>query len=319
MEIISNPTVDEIKVAAKALINGYLVAFPTETVYGLGADALNEKAVSRIYSVKGRPTDHPLIVHLSSFDLISIWATVIPDSARKLAQEFWPGPLTLVLKRSDLAKNYITGSQNSVAIRVPKHPVANRLLHEFEKLGGSGLVAPSANKFGAVSPTTSLDVRDELGEHLLKNDFILDGGNCEYGIESTIIGFDGEIPQLLRPGSITVDQIEELLQIQVQKSEFNSQTRVSGNLQSHYSPRATVIVSGIPDKGEGFIALSQVQTPEGAVRLISPSTNLEYAQQLYQGFRLADKKNINRLIIIPPTGDGIADSILDRINKAANG
>ena len=318
MEIITNPSQVEIKKAAQALKEGHLVAFPTETVYGLGADASNEKAVSRIYSVKGRPPDHPLIVHLSSSDQMARWTTAIPNSAYKLAKEFWPGPLTLVLKRSGLAKNYITGSQNSVAIRVPQHPIANKLLFEFEKLGGDGLVAPSANRFGAVSPTTTADVVDELGNYLSKTDYIIGGGSCEHGIESTIIGFDGEIPQVLRLGSITIGEIKNVVQIEVQKSSFNPHTKVSGNLLSHYSPKAKVEISGIPGKGEGFIALSHVQTPEGAVRLIAPSTNKEFAQQLYQGFRLADKQNINRLIVIPPIGTGLAESITDRIQKAAN-
>jgi L-threonylcarbamoyladenylate synthase len=177
MEIISNPTQVEIKKAAQALKDGHLVAFPTETVYGLGADATNEKAVSRIYSVKGRPTDHPLIVHISSINQLDKWAVDIPEYAIKLAKEFWPGPMTLILKRNKIAKDFITGGQDNVGVRVPSHPVAIGLLSEFEKLGGSGVVAPSANRFSAVSPTNTYAVTEEIGGKLSKSDIIIDGGN----------------------------------------------------------------------------------------------------------------------------------------------
>ena len=173
MEIIANMTEGVIKKAAKALKDGHLVAFPTETVYGLGADATNEKAVARIYSVKGRPADHPLIVHISSINKINEWAVDIPEYALKLARDFWPGPMTLILKRSDLAKNFITGGQDNVGVRVPSHPLAFELLNEFEKLGGLGIAAPSANRFGAVSPTSSKAVVEEIGSKLSKLDFII--------------------------------------------------------------------------------------------------------------------------------------------------
>ena len=187
MAIISNCTASIIRDAALALKEGHLVAFPTETVYGLGADATNEKAVSRIYEVKGRPTDHPLIVHISSMELLDKWASEIPEYAIKLAGAFWPGPMTLVLKRTDLAKDFITGGQDTVAIRVPFHTLANQLLKEFESLGGDGVAAPSANRFGKVSPTNSQAVEEELDNFLLENDQILDGGQSQIGIESTII------------------------------------------------------------------------------------------------------------------------------------
>ena len=182
MEFISNCTADAISNAAKALIDGHLVAFPTETVYGLGADATNEKAVSRIYSVKGRPSDHPLIVHISSMNKLDQWAIDIPDYAIKLAREFWPGPMTLILPRTDLAKDFITGGQNNVGIRVPAQPIALALLKKFEELGGQGVAAPSANRFGAVSPTTARAVEEELGSFFDKNDLVLDGGPCLVGI-----------------------------------------------------------------------------------------------------------------------------------------
>ena len=209
MEFISNCTADAISKAAKALKDGHLVAFPTETVYGLGADATNENAVSQVYAVKGRPTDHPLIVHISSINQISKWATDIPDYAIKLARDFWPGPMTLILKRSDLAKDFITGGQENIGLRVPNQPLALALLAEFESLGGQGVAAPSANRFGAVSPTTSLAVREELENYLGSNDLILDGGSCHIGIESTIINCTDIVPTILRPGAITNEMVEK--------------------------------------------------------------------------------------------------------------
>ena len=197
MEIINNPTEVDIKKAAQALKDGHLVAFPTETVYGLGADATNEKAVSRVYSVKARPTDHPLIVHISSINQLGKWAIDIPDYAIKLARKFWPGPLTLILKRSDLAKDFITAGQENVGIRVPEHQAAQKLLKQFEDLGGLGVVAPSANRFGAVSPTTSNHVKEELGETLRTFDLILDGGPSSIGIESTIVSCLDSQPVIL--------------------------------------------------------------------------------------------------------------------------
>jgi tRNA threonylcarbamoyl adenosine modification protein (Sua5/YciO/YrdC/YwlC family) len=186
MEFISNCTADAILNAAKALKDGHLVAFPTETVYGLGADATNAKAISRIYSVKGRPTDHPLIVHISSINKLADWATDLPDYAIKLAREFWPGPMTLILPRSEMAKDFITGGQNNVGLRVPDQPIALALLRMFEELGGKGVAAPSANKFGAVSPTTAEDVNEELAKFLTSNDLVLSNS-----VESGSKSFDG--------------------------------------------------------------------------------------------------------------------------------
>ena len=215
MTIISNCTASTIKDAALALKAGHLVAFPTETVYGLGADATNEKAVARIYEVKGRPTDHPLIVHISSMELLDTWASEIPEYAIKLARSFWPGPMTLVLPRTNLAKDFITGSQDTVAIRVPSHTLANQFLEEFESLGGFGVAAPSANRFGKVSPTNSEAVEEEIGKLLLESDQILNGGQSKIGIESTIVDCTADIPMVLRPGSITVEMVENLLDVKV--------------------------------------------------------------------------------------------------------
>ena len=316
MKIISNPTQDQIKKAARALKDGNLVAFPTETVYGLGADATNEKAVSRIYSVKGRPTDHPLIVHISSFSKLEKWAIDVPEYAVRLAKELWPGPMTLILKRSDLAKDFITGDQNNVGLRVPSQPVAIELLNEFEKIGGQGIAAPSANKFGAVSPTTAIAVEEELGKFLSKNDQILDGGICSIGVESTIIDCTGEKPSVLRPGKIAVREFIEL-NIELTAEDKNQPIKVSGSFKTHYAPQAKIVLNRPPRIGEGFIAMSDVKTPIGSIRLASPNTVEQFAQELYAALRLGDSKELQYISIIPPSGPGLAIAIKDRLSKAA--
>jgi L-threonylcarbamoyladenylate synthase len=317
MEIITHPTDDEIKKAAKALKDGHLVAFPTETVYGLGADATNEKAVSRIYSVKGRPADHPLIVHISSINQLDKWAIDIPEYAIKLAKDFWPGPMTLILKRSQLAKDFITGGQENVGLRVPQHSQALTLIQEFEKLGGEGVVAPSANRFGAVSPTSSIAVNEELGEWLNNDDLVLDGGNSEVGIESTIINCLDQTPEILRPGFISIEMIIATTQLLVNSSLDNQTVRVPGLLVSHYSPTAMVVLDKQAQPGDGFFAMADIETPVGTIRLASPKTILEYARSLYSVLRLADQKGLNRIIVIQPTGSGLSVAIRDRLSKAA--
>jgi len=318
MEIISNCTQDVIEKAAKALIDGHLVAFPTETVYGLGADATNEKAVSRIYSVKGRPTDHPLIVHISSINLLGKWAIDIQEYAIKLARDFWPGPLTLILKRSELAKDFITGGQSNVGLRVPSQPIALALLAEFEKNGGLGIAAPSANRFGAVSPTTASDVGEELHSYLTSDDLILDGGQCLVGLESTIIDCTGPAPIILRPGAITKEMINSLINIDGVKSEVKSDVRVPGSLESHYSPKAEVFIDLPPNPGDGFIAMNEIPTPRGAIRLASPISIEQYAKDFYNALRLGDKKGLKRINVMQPEGSGLAEAIRDRLSKAAS-
>ena len=319
MAIISNCNASIIKDAALALKQGHLVAFPTETVYGLGADATNEKAVARIYEVKGRPTDHPLIVHISSMELLDKWASEIPEYAIKLARAFWPGPMTLVLKRTDLAKDFITGGQHTVAIRIPSHTLANQLLKEFESLGGYGVTAPSANKFGKVSPTNSQAVEEELGNVLLENDKILDGGQSQIGIESTIIDCTGENPIVLRPGSVTIEMAENLLGQKLGELDSrNREIKIPGSFETHYSPNANVILNGITNLGDGFIALEEIPTPIGAIRLASPRDNFEYAHTLYNALRLADSKGLEKIIVIPPVKLGIGLAIQNRLKKASN-
>jgi L-threonylcarbamoyladenylate synthase len=320
MSIISNCNESAITHAASSLVNGNLVSFPTETVYGLGANATNIDAISRIYAVKGRPLGHPLIVHISSIELLSEWAREIPEYAIKLAKSFWPGPMTLILPRTSLAQNFITGSQDNVGIRVPNHPIALKLLKKFEFLGGKGIAAPSANRFGAVSPTSALDVQSELGHFLAKNDLILDGGNCQVGIESTIIDCTKKIPFILRPGVITSDLVQEKTEVKMGtnfQESFEPNVRIPGNFDSHYSPKAQVILHGQPKSGDGYIALSKIITPKGTIRLASPRDNNEFAREIYRALRMADKKGLSRVFVVSPNMDGIGLAINDRLKKSA--
>jgi L-threonylcarbamoyladenylate synthase len=305
----------EIRLAAQALKAGHLVAFATETVYGLGADASNAAAVARIYETKGRPANHPLIVHVSDAKQLDVWALEVPDYARKLAADFWPGAMTLVLKRSQAAKDFVTGGQDTVGVRVPSHAVALELLREFEQLGGLGVAAPSANRFGKVSPTTAQAVEEELGRYLAEQDLILEGGASEVGIESTIIDCTTARPRILRLGAITEQMIEQSTGLQV--SNEQSEIRVSGSLESHYSPNAKLVLNDEAHNGDGFIALSAHETPAGAIRLCSPETTEEYAQQLYAALRRADELNLSRVVAITPTGDELSLAIADRLLRAS--
>ena len=316
MQIISNCTQDVIKKAAKALTDGHLVAFPTETVYGLGADATNEKAVSRIYSVKGRPSDHPLIVHISSINGLAKWATQVPDYAIELARAFWPGPMSLILPRTKLAQDFITGGQENVGLRVPSHPLALELLRQFELAGGIGIAAPSANRFGAVSPTTCEAVKEELDSYLLEQDLILNGGSSLVGVESTIVDCTHERAIILRPGAVTEEMIKTIINVQIQNFDL-PKTRTSGVFASHYSPKAEVVLNGTVKQGDGFLALSSLTTPTGAIRLASPSNIQDYAKELYEALRLGDRKGLKRIVVVTPDGEGLALAIRDRLSKSA--
>ncbi len=316
--LLSNCTADAISNAAAALHSGALVAFPTETVYGLGADATNESAVAHIYSVKGRPADHPLIVHIGQLSQLDQWAIDIPDYAIALARDYWPGPMTLILKRSEKAKDFITGGQESVGVRIPANPIALALLREFT----GGVAAPSANRFGAISPTTAQAVKDEISQYLNpERDLILDGGPSLVGVESTIIECLEDFPRVLRPGAITVEMIEESTGLKVATSK--SQTRASGLLDTHYAPKAKVflldpinpVVACIA--GVGFIAAANHSTPDGAIRLASPNSDDEYARGLYEALREGDRKNLPAIYVIPPAGDGVAIAIRDRLQRAS--
>ena len=307
----------EISAAAEALVLGRLVAFPTETVYGLGADAENEKAVSRIYLAKGRPSDHPLIVHVASEEFLSHWGTDIPEYAQKLSEKFWPGPMTLILNRSESAADFITGGQETVGIRIPNHPVALSLLQEFHARGGKGVAAPSANRFGKVSPTDASAVRGELEGSLEHGDLILEGGFSEVGIESTIIDCTGAIPKILRPGAITAEMITAVTGLEI--DDLASEIRASGLLESHYSPAASVVLDEQPSSGDGFIAMSNVETPSGVVRLASPESIEQYAQLLYSALRKADDLGLSRVVAWQPTGAGFAIAVRDRLARASHG
>ena len=304
--------------AAGVLLAGGLVAFPTETVYGLGADASNELAVARIYSVKGRPADHPLIVHVASMDGLGDWSRDVPAYAISLARDFWPGPMTLVVRRSDLAGDFVTGGQDTVGVRVPNHPVALGLLEAFVRAGGKGVAAPSANRFGNVSPTTAQSVVAELGDYLADGDQILDGGSCDVGVESTIIDCTGDTPKILRPGAITVEMIEQSTGLKVVGSVEVPMIRVSGSLDSHYAPAATVVLDQSPVAGQGFIAMADVVAADGVVRLAAPATHEEFARVLYAALRAADEQGLATVVVQQPQGDGIAIAIRDRLMRAAH-
>ncbi len=318
--MLSSCTEEMIAAAAQKLKNGNLVAFPTETVYGLGADATNQKAVEKIYQVKGRPENHPLIVHIANINQLEKWAVDIKPYAIQLARDFWPGPMTLILKRSSLAKDFITGGQESVGLRIPAHPVALALLKNFTESGqesGCGVAAPSANRFGAVSPTSANAVAEELLPYLnINEDQILDGGPCLVGVESTIIDCRNEQPIILRSGAITAELIAESIGIETSNKSVD-EIRVSGSLESHYSPKAKVILDQQPNSGDGFIALENISTPEGVIRLASPKTVAEFARILYASLREADARGLTKVVVQQPEGNGLAVAIRDRLQRAA--
>ena len=316
-QFLSNCSADAIREAAQKIMAGSLVAFPTETVYGLGADATREEAVARIFAVKNRPTNHPLIVHVADINDVAEWAAEVPDYAIKLARAFWPGPMTLILKRSPLAKDFITGGQDSVGIRIPNHPIALALIQECKKIGGKGIAAPSANRFGHVSPTSAAAVAEELSDYLSGEDVILDGGASDVGVESTIIDCTSAAPRILRPGAITEPMIIEATGLAI--SQAGEEIRVSGSLENHYAPIAHVVIGTQPNSGDGFIALANLPTPEGVIRLAAPKDNEEYAHVLYEALRNADHRKLKRVVVQEPAGDDIAVAIRDRLKRASQG
>jgi L-threonylcarbamoyladenylate synthase len=293
------------------------VAFPTETVYGLGVDAENQSAVARMYSVKARPTDHPVIIHIADLDGVDYWAKDIPEYAISLMRDFWPGPMTLLLKRSDKAKDFITGNQDIVGLRIPAHSLALNLLTEFKKLGGNGIAAPSANRYGAVSPTTAQAVSVELEDYLQAEDQILDGGPSLVGVESTIIDCSKENPSILRPGAVTAEMVEQSTGIILLEAQ-ETRVRASGSHKQHYSPKARVLIGKEAQSGDGLIAMDGVLTPDGVNRLASPKNNEEYARILYSALRQGDDAGLERIYIDPPEGLGLAVAIRDRITRASS-
>jgi len=314
--IISQCSLSVLRQSAEKLRAGDLVAFPTETVYGIGADAENKDAVARMYQVKNRPSGHPVIIHIAELNDVDFWAKDVPEYAINLMRDFWPGPMTLLLKRREVAGDFLTGAQEIVGLRIPANSLALGLLNEFKAVGGKGIAAPSANRYGAVSPTTAEAVSQELSEFLSPSDQILDGGPCLVGVESTIIDCSGQNPKILRPGAISAEMIEESTGI-VLEEVGETKIRVSGSDKQHYAPKAKVIVDGQSQSGEGLIAMSEVTTPEGVIRLAEPKSIEEYARVLYSALRMSDTQNLQTVRIIPPVGPGLAVAIRDRINRAA--
>lgn len=313
---------NDIAQAVTALTSGKLCAIPTETVYGLAANALDESAVARVFAAKERPADHPLIVHVATSADVSEWITELPQWAIDLTNSVWPGPLTIVGPRTALASDSVTGNQDTVAVRVPSHPIAQELLQQLKTKGVKGVVAPSANRFGHVSPTSAAHVSADLGEYLnAHGDLILDGGDCQVGVESTIVLATGSQPVILRPGAVTAADIKRITGVEVSDEKTNA-PRVSGALDSHYSPTAQVIlitdVSDIElETNAGFLALAQTPTPAGLVRLAAPATIEDFAHELYSSLRAGDNLKLKTIYVVPLTGDGLAQAINDRLNRAA--
>ena len=312
----------DIAQAVTKLASGKLCAIPTETVYGLAANALDESAVARVFAAKERPADHPLIVHVASASDVNEWITELPQWATDLTNAVWPGPLTIVGPRTALASDSVTGNQDTVAVRVPSHPIAQELLNQLKTQGVKGLVAPSANRFGHVSPTSAAHVSIDLGEYLSAHgDLILDGGDCQVGLESTIVLTTGPQPVILRPGAVTTADIKRITGFDVAEAATNA-PRVSGALDSHYSPTAQVILVADAVKVElesdaGFLALAEIPTPTGLVRLGAPRTIEDFAHDLYSSLRAGDDLELKTIYVVPPTGDGIAQAINDRLQRAA--
>lgn len=321
---VMDPDEAAIAAGAQALADGRLVAFPTETVYGLGADALDPDAVAGIFAAKGRPTDHPLICHVASADALAPLVAAVTPAARALADAFWPGPLTLVMPRSRAVPDAVTGGRDTVAVRVPAHPVALALLRAFD----GPVAAPSANRFGRPSPTSASDVADEIGDAVA---VILDGGPCEIGIESTVIDLTCDPPQVLRPGRISAEQVSQVLGGPVD-AVASGPARAPGMLESHYAPGARVeVVTGdqmvaraaaldadgvrvavlAPDAVDGLPATVLVLGPAGG-----PD---HYAARLYAAFRRADAEGAEVILAVPPPAEGIGVAVRDRLQRASTG
>ncbi len=304
---------EEVRRAAEILRAGGLVAFPTETVYGLGADASSAQAMARLYKVKGRPADHPVIVHFGSTAEAFAWASEVPAEARKLAEQFWPGPLTLILKRSEKAGDFVTGGQPSVGLRVPSHPIAGELLKEF----GKPIAAPSANRFGRVSPTTAAHVREDLGGDV---DLVLEGGPSEVGIESTIVDLSGGAPTLLRPGKISKDDLQKIISL----GKADAALRHSGGMEKHYAPKtpARLVPTHELDREISKLtvkaAVLAFSRPDERVDfwLRMPRDPAGYAQKLYAALRELDGAKCDAILIEAPPAEPGWEAVLDRLRKA---
>jgi L-threonylcarbamoyladenylate synthase len=314
--MILPPTPGNLARAARDLTQGRLVAFPTETVYGLGADAGNEDAVRAIFAAKGRPADHPVIVHAHDADAAMRWARDVPRAAQRLAQAFWPGPLTLIVPRADHVGDAVTGGQDSVGLRVPSHSVAQSLLRAFAAAGGRGIAAPSANRFGCISPTSAQHVRDDLGDAVA---LVLDGGECEIGIESTIVAFDGETATLLRPGGIASGDLARVLGVEPRAPSAAS-PRASGTLASHYAPRtpsrlvsADVLRDADPDAAVLAHSMARVGW------IVAPADPAGYAHALYANLRTLDARGAEEILIEDVPASAEWDAVRDRLVRATHG
>ena len=317
-----------LRAAARTLLDGRLVAFPTETVYGLGANADDATAVARIFAAKQRPADHPVIVHLADVSQLTAWAREVPAGATALANAFWPGPLTLILPRAARASDAITGGQDTVGLRVPSHPVARALLGEFAALGGRGIAAPSANRFGHVSPTTARHVADDLGDGV---DTILDGGECAVGIESTIVAFVAGVPVLLRPGGVAAGDLARVLGVEPQQAAADS-PRASGTLASHYAPRTPALlvaadalraeIAQLTDRDERLAVLARtVAMPmefEGVWHAAAHDPR-GYAHGLYAALRALDAANADAILIEDVPDEPAWLAVRDRLARATHG
>jgi L-threonylcarbamoyladenylate synthase len=317
-------TADDVARAVDVLRRGGLVAFPTETVYGLGADATNPGALRRLYAVKGRPASHPVIVHVGDGGQLGDWAASVSPAARRLAGACWPGPLTLVVSRAARVPDEVTGGAPTVGVRVPDQPLALELLRAF----GDGVAAPSANRFGRVSPTTAAAVRADLGDDV---DLVLDGGPCRVGVESTIVDCTGDAPVVLRPGGVTAERLRDVLGFDVPVASPGERvTPAPGTLPSHYAPRATVelvtrdelaarvdahLADGVP---VGVLCLLPLPTvDERAIVLDAPRDVDDYARVLYQRLRDADARGVDVLLAVPPPATGVGEAVADRLRRAA--
>jgi L-threonylcarbamoyladenylate synthase len=315
--MVSSATPDTLARAAQLLRAGELVAFPTETVYGLGADACNERAVRAIFAAKARPADHPVIVHVKDADDAATWARAMPRGARVLADAFWPGPLTIIVPRASHVPDAVTGGQDSVGLRVPSHPVAQALLRAFAERGGRGIAAPSANRFGRISPTTAAHVRDDLGEEVA---MIVDGGACDVGIESTIVAFTGDDAVLLRPGGIAQAELARVLGAPLRPGTPEA-PRASGTLASHYAPRTPsrlVSAEALACPGDAAV-LARTIVPRDGRWIAAPRDATRYAHDLYANLRALDAMGAAEILIEDvPAGDAW-DAVRDRLGRATHG
>lgn len=297
------------------------MAFPTETVYGLGADATNPQAIARVFALKGRPADHPLIVHIAAPEALGEWVASIPESARALAARFWPGPLTVILRRAPRVPDAVTGGQGTVGIRCPSHPIARSLLAEFARVGSGGVAAPSANKFGHVSPTQAQHVREEFGPDLM----VLDGGACEVGLESTIVDLSRGAAVLLRPGAVTREDLGTVLGTPPRERDADA-PRASGTLAAHYAPRTPLVLVAAEDlerelrasPGAAVLALRR-HAPQFQVAawIAAPADAIDYGHDLYANLRALDESGATRIVVEAPPRNPAWEAVNDRLGRAA--